>query len=41
MFFYMKIQEQLDQWFDAHWEALLKDLEQIVRIPSVARYDDP
>ena len=37
----MTVREKLDQWFDLHWEELLKDLQQLVRIPSIARYDDP
>lgn len=37
----MTVQKQLDQWFDLHWEELLNDLQHMVRIPSIARYDDP
>lgn len=37
----MTVREQLDQWFDQHWEEQLRDLQHMVRIPSVARYDDP
>lgn len=36
-----EIRQKLSAWLDAHWDALLEDLKTLVRIPSVARYDDP
>lgn len=33
--------EPFERWTDAHFDELLKDLTKLVRIPSVARYDDP
>ncbi len=31
---------RFNAWIDAHFEELLSDLEGLIRIPSVARYDD-
>ena len=28
-------------WLDRHWEEILTDIETLVRIPSVAVYNDP
>lgn len=35
------IKDRLEQWIDAHFEELLSDIAELVRIPSVATYDDP
>ncbi|MBQ6646674.1 MAG: M20/M25/M40 family metallo-hydrolase [Clostridia bacterium] len=32
--------ERIESWVDEHFEELLRDLEALIRIPSVARYDD-
>lgn len=33
--------ERIDGWFEAHREALLTDLERMVRIPSISRPSEP
>ena len=35
------IRNRLEQWIDAHFDELLSDIAELVRIPSVATYDDP
>lgn len=32
---------QLSDWLDSHFDRLTEDLKKMIRIPSVARYDDP
>ena len=32
--------ERFTGWIDVHFEELTKDLEKLVRIPSVSRYDE-
>ena len=36
-----EIKSRLERWIDAHFEELIADIEALVRIPSVATYDDP
>ncbi len=35
------IRDRLEKWIDAHFDEMLSDIADMVRIPSVATYDDP
>ena len=35
-----EIRNRLEQWIDAHFDELLEDLKALVRVPSVATYED-
>lgn len=35
------LKKRLEGWIDAHFDELLEDLKAMVRIPSVATYEDP
>ena len=37
----MTIRDRLERWIDGHFDELLSELADLVRIPSVATYDDP
>lgn len=36
-----EIRTRLEKWVEEHFEEMLEDLKTLVRIPSVATYDDP
>ena len=35
------IKKRLEKWIDGHFDEMLSDIAELVRIPSVATYDDP
>ena len=36
----MEIRNKLEAWIDAHYGELVEDIKRLVRIPSVATYDE-